>query len=384
MSAIPTRVVPSARPAPLTPAQVARELRALLDAGAKLLPLGSARRRPRSLLARGYGPAYKLALFDTTYYLSRARRNPDLHFFVAYVVPPRAPGKPLRIYARIFYKDVSLVWRSASHYVRTADENWIGKGDVRPYCVDGEELIASAEATTDLPLEIQTALEILLRRAKPLRTGIQALRMVLRQGPDDRVEPYRDFTDPRRRAQADPRNRVNGGRSIARFRRRNVPESLVFTPGFEPDFARGVLERAATTSNLYGGRVRRFRVLSKNRRIQWLFFASPRHAWVMPPQATTTELSSYGVRTVDVIADEDLCVPGYEYHYWESDDPPVLVSQIPAGFVGPASPLDESRSDASAWLERLPVIHAFRRALAGPRRGAPRLPDRAHPGRNGR
>jgi hypothetical protein len=359
-----TAIAPSARPEPLSPAEVAREFRALLADGAKLRPVGEARRAPARLV-RAYGPAYKLVLFDTTYYLSRVRRNPDLHFYVAYVVPPRAKRRALEIYPRIFYKDVSLVWRSASHYVRSDNENWIGKGDVRPYRVDGEEILASAEATTDLPLEIQTALEILLRRAKPIRTGIRALQLVLRRGPDDRVAPYRDFSEPRRRAQADRRNLIHGGRSIARFRRHHVPESLVFARGFEPDFAHGVLERSSTTSRLYGGRVRRVRILSKNRKIQWLFFASRRHAWIMPPQATTTELSSYGVRTIDVCADEDLFVPGFEYHYWdEGADPPELVSQIPPGFVGKASPLDWSRSDASAWLDRLPVIRKFRKALA--------------------
>ncbi len=358
-------IVASARPEPLSPARVAREFRALLDGGAKLRPAGSARRAPRRLLARGYGPAYKLVLFDTSYYLSRVRRNPDLHFYVAYVVLPRAKGKPLEIHPRIFYKDVSLVWRSASHYVRSDNENWIGKGDVRSFWRDGEELLASAEETTDLPLEIQTALETLLRRAKPLRTGFEALQLVLHRGADDRILPYRDFIEPRRRAQADRRNLVNGGRSVARFRRHHVPESLVLTPGYEPDFARGVLERSSTTSRLYGGRVRRFRILSKNRQIQWLFFASRRHAWIMPPQATTTELSSYGVRTIDVCADEDLFVPGFEYHYWdEGEDPPELVTQIPPGFVGKASPLDASRSDAWAWLDRIPVIREFRRKLA--------------------
>jgi hypothetical protein len=388
MTPIPSRVVPSVRPDPRSPRAIAREFRALLDGGAKLLPAGSARRAPGRLLSR-YGPAYELVLFDTTYYLSRVRRNPDLHFYVAYVVLPRARARRPHIHPRIFYKDVSLVWRSASHYVRSDNENWIGKGDVRTYRRGGEEVIASAEETTDLPLEMQTALEVLLRRAKPIRTGAEALELVLHRGPDDRVEPYADFTAPRRRAQADRCNLVNGGRSIARFRRRHDPASLVIAPGFEPDFARGVLERSATSSRLYGGRVRRFRVLSRNRRIQWLLFASPRHAWIMPPQATTTDLSSYGVRTIDVIADDDLFVPGFEYHYWDDgEDPPQLVSQIPPGFVGPASPLDASRSDASAWLERLPVIRAFRRALAGPPRGA-RAPGRrgrsrrSHPGCGG-
>ena len=145
--------------------------------------------------------------------------------------------------------------------------------------------------------------------------------------------------------------------------RRLDPGSLRFAPGYQPDFRR-VLEIAASTSRLYGGRPRRFRILSANRRIQYLFMAGPRQVWIVPPQATTTELSSYGVRTVDVLVDEDLCVPGYEYH--QGDGPGE--SQIPPGYAGAVSPQDPSRSDASPWLERLPVIQEFRRTLQGPRR----------------
>ena len=50
------------------------------------------------------------------------------------------------------------------------------------------------------------------------------------------------------------------------------------------------------------------------------------------------------MRTIDVPVDEDCSCPGYEYHYLDDDDdPPVLVSQIPEGFVGPTSELDASR-----------------------------------------
>ena len=89
----------------------------------------------------------------------------------------------------------------------------------------------------------------------------------------------------------------------------------------------------------------------------------PRQVWIIPAQALTTELSSYGVRTIDVVADEDLFVPGYEYHYREGGE---LYSQIPPGFAGPASEVDPTRADASPWLERLPVIQAFRRRFPDP------------------
>jgi hypothetical protein len=110
--------------------------------------------------------------------------------------------------------------------------------------------------------------------------------------------------------------------------------------------------------------VRKFRVLSANRSIQWMLAAGPRHAWINPPQALTTELSTYGVRTLDVEVPEELCVPGYEYHYLdEHADPPEWHSQIPEGFVGEPSPVDPSRADASAWIEQLPVIREFRAKL---------------------
>ena len=96
--------------------------------------------------------------------------------------------------------------------------------------------------------------------------------------------------------------------------------------------------------------------------------AAPRHVWIIPPQALTTELSSFGVRTIDVRADDDLFVPGYEYHFVDDDqDPPVLYSQIPEGWAGPASELDDARADAAPWLDQLPVIQAFRKQVLGAR-----------------
>ena len=57
----------------------------------------------------------------------------------------------------------------------------------------------------------------------------------------------------------------------------------------------------------------------------------------------------------------------YEYHYCvdETADPPELHSQIPAGFVGRVNSHDEARSDASPWIEQMPVIREFRRRLCG-------------------
>ncbi|RMH51122.1 MAG: hypothetical protein D6685_17550, partial [Bacteroidetes bacterium] len=88
--------------------------------------------------------------------------------------------------------------------------------------------------------------------------------------------------------------------------------------------------------------------------------------WIVPPQATTTELSSYGVRTVDVHADDDLFIPGYEYHYLDdAQEPPTLFTQIPEGYAGAPCEHDEMKADASPWLDALPVIREFRRAVIG-------------------
>ena len=363
---IPTRIVPSVQPEPLSAVQVAREFERRLADGAKLRPAGTAKRSPRRLLRAGYTPKYKIRLFDTTFYLTKVRQNEDIRFFVAYVVQdgPTRPGRT--IFPRILYKDVSLVWRSASHFVRTNSDNWVGKGDLRTQVVNGVEIEASDESTTDLPLEIQDALESLIRRPGRVPRDDKALGLVLRRGNEDRIEAYRDFTDPRRRAQADRRNLVNGGRSIAHFTRRNDPTSLRFVAGFEPDFARGVLERSTSKSSMYGGTVQRIRILSKNRKIQWLFMAGPRQVWIIPPQALATQLSSYGVRTIDVAADDNLCLPGFEYHLdGEDDGASPLIDQIPPGFAGAVSEHDPSRSDASAWIDRMPIVRRFRRRVLG-------------------
>jgi hypothetical protein len=375
---IPKQIVQGIRPSRASSRQVEREFRRRLAEGARIEAAGSARKRPLRLLTAGYTPKHRVRLFDTHFYLSNVRRNEHVRFFVGYVVRDGISGRGQEIFPRIFYKDVSLVWRAASHYFRSDREDftWIGKGELRYLEENGVELEASDESTTDLPLEVQTAFESLSRRATRVPYDVAAIDLVLRRAPLDRIDAYRDFNDPRRRARADPRNLVNRGRSVARFTRKNDPTSLRFVKGFEPDFD-AVLETVASTSKLYGGELRRFRILSRNRKIQYLFFAGPRHVWIIPPQATTTQLTSYGLRSIDVIADEDLCIPGYEYHFLdESEDPPVFHSQIPEGYAGAVSEVDDSRADASAWLDQLPVVQEFRRKLLGQGR-APRGKARA-------
>jgi len=365
-------VYPSVTLAPHGPRRVAARFRALVEGGAELRPAGAARDRPERLLREGYLPRFELRLFDRVVFLTGPRQNPDIRFLVAYLWRLRGRERRL-VLPRLFYKDVSLVWRVASHLVRSERENWIGKGDVRVVGRGRHRRIESDEATADLPLEIQTALEQANRSRRRIPRDDRAPELLLRRGPDDRIAPYRDFTAPRRRAEADPARRIHGGRPIARFTRRGDPRSLRIVPGYEPDFRRGVVERSAFPSRLYGGMVRRFRIVSHNREVQFLFFAGPRQVWIGSCQSTRPEITSYAVRPVTPRVDDDLLVPGYEYHYMdETVEPPERVSQIPAGFAGAPSPVDPSRADASAWLEAIPLVQAFRREVLGGRRSAAR------------
>lgn len=355
-----SKIVRSVQPEDLSPRQVAAGFRRLIDGGVTLHPAGEARDRPEQLLAR-YTPRYALRLFEASYYLTDLREDDDIRFLVAWV-GLRARGRIRRLYPRVFYKDSSLIWRVATHFVKTENENWIGKGDVRWVHEDGEDHLYSAEETTNLPLEIQSALDLLSRRGGHARRDLRAVPLILRRGPEDRVEPFADFTRPRRRAEG--LWRLNGGRPVARFTRPGAPESLEVAPGFEPDFARGILEVASSRSRFYGGRIRKLRILSRNREIQYQFVVAPRHAWINPPQALTTELMTYGCRTVDVEVPEDLCVPGYEFHYLDADgDAATLHTQIPAGYAGEPHPRDLSRADASRWIEALPLMRRFRREV---------------------
>ncbi len=363
---IPTAVIESIPLVPQSTRAAARAFRDLLDGGAVLVAGGRALERPASLVRGSCVPRHEIdaAPFGMRIFLSNVHQNPDLRFLVGYVVPHA--GTRRRIYARIFYKDTSLMWRAASHLVKTRDEFWIGKGDVTAVEIDGEEHLCSLESTTDLPYELQSALESASRSAQSTPANDRILERVLRRAPAGRIEPYADFTGPRRRAIADPRNRVNRGRRVATITRRNDPDSLRFVKGFEPDLSRGLVEVVAAESGYYGGEVGLYRVLSTNRRIQYAFMAAPEQVWLIPPQTLTLELSTFALRTVDVAIDEDVCVPGYEFHFTEdTEDGIALHSQIPPGFAGPHHPDDEDRADASAWIERLPIVRAFRSRVLG-------------------
>lgn len=358
---IPTEIISSVDRCDLHSNQVAREFVALIESGYKLKFSsvgGDPASKLKKLFGKGLKPKHKIELFGTDFYFSNVRQMPELRFFVCFVVQGKS------VFPRIVYKDLSLAWRSASHFTYLQDDIWIGKGDVYDGILDGEEVELSNESTTDLPIEMQTAVERLLGWSNKPGSGNGVLEMILRKSPAERVHPYQDFLKQRKAAQANRKNLINGGRPVARFKKPNDPQSLVLAKGYEPDFKNGVVERSQSRSKLYGGTLNRFRILSNNKKIQYYFIAGKSHVWLYPMQALTTELSCFGVRTIDVEADEDLFLPGYEYHHFEeTKNGPELYSQIPPGFAGEVCPVDEHKADASPWLEKIPLITQFRKAI---------------------
>lgn len=353
-----TQPVVSPEPDRRSPRQIADEFRKLLRHGHVLRPAGKARHDPPSLLSAGYTPRFRLDLFGARFYMTALRQEDQFRFFVAYVrlAPERGRRGLWPIYPRIFYKDSSLIWRCASHFVASENDQWIGKGALKP--VPGEpDLLASAEETTNLPFELQSGLDLISRMAGKARPDHRAIALVLRQGPDGRVAPYEDFARPRRGLEA----AINRGRPVGYFRRRLDPESLRFVRGFAPDLNHGLIDKSYSRSGIYGGAITKYRFVSDNRKIQYTFVAAPHQVWILPPQTLTQSLFSYGLRPIDVPCDENLCLPGFEFHYAGH-------SQIPAGFAGEPSATDPSRADTSPWNESMPVIREFRRRF-GVKRG---------------
>lgn len=336
-----------------------------LKSGYDLRPAGKARLRRDGFLPDRYPPLFALEVCGLTIYLSGLREYEGFTFFVAYVQMPRGSGRgSQQIFPRIFYKDVSLIWRSATHYVNTDNEHWIGKGDIKPVIEDGQEVWYSAEETTNLPLEMQAALDTASRRSPRSVADSDALGLVLRNAPENRVEPYQDFAAPREAALRDPTLLVNLGRPVAWFDESNDPASLRFAPGYDPDFENGLIDTSESSSFFYGGNILKSRFISKNGLIHHLIVSGPDHVWLIPPQSIMQTLTSFAVRPVDVEIDERVCLPGYDFHFLDTEtDPPSWHSQIPEGFAGKPNPVDPDRADTLHWNEAMPIIQEFRRWL---------------------
>ena len=273
---IPVKTVANVTADETTPRQVGEQFRRLLKTGHRLRADGQAKTDAEQLLNIGYTPKYKIDLFGTSFFLCNQRDAEALKVMPAYVLPAtQTRAREATIHARVFYKDSSLVWRSASHYINTHDVHWIGKGAVRWTNKRGERGWYTAEETTNLPLEMQAALDEVSQRGPRKHNDKRILPLVLRNAPSDRVRPYQDFEGPRSTAMKPKANRINNNRSICWFTDENDPGSLQFEPGFEPDFD-ALLDISTSRSSMYGGEIKKYRIASSNRLIQYFFVAGPR------------------------------------------------------------------------------------------------------------
>ena len=209
----------------------------LTENGARIRCVGSARRNPKRLLSLGYVPRYKLELFGVTYYMCDVRQNEDVRFFPAYIVHEG------EVHARLLYKDGSLLWRCASHFAKSATENWIGKGDLKLEVENGCDVLLHRRAHHRPAARDADGGRVAHAAREPGRHRPRGAR-ARSCGARPTTGSARTATSPSR-AGARRRTRATSstaGRSIARFLRPNVPESLRFAAGFEPDFRSGLID----------------------------------------------------------------------------------------------------------------------------------------------
>jgi len=262
------------------PRQIERAFRELLDAGVELRPTGKTRNRPARLLSLGYAPKHAIELFDTTFYLTNVRENFYVRFFVAYVVQPTRGRCQDRTSAILLQRRRAQLAFGVAH--RASARRFLDrKGDV-------ETVIQTVRSTSLARVDYRSADRNAARTRSALPEGEDDSdrrrrgELILRTAPGDASSRTRLQRAASAR-QSEPRNLVNGGRSVAWFARKNDPTSLRFARGFEPDLDAGSWRQRNHEPSLWrSGPL--LPILSRNRRIQYLFMGAPRHVWIIPPQ----------------------------------------------------------------------------------------------------
>ena len=194
------------------------------------------------------------------------------------------------LFPRLFYKDSSLVWRCATHFISAPGVHWIGKGDLKRIDEEDGQTEYSAEETTNLPYEMQGALDELRRRTKEVPWDARALRRILR-GAGGRFEAYADFIGPSRRAAAKPATastRAPGGGFESR--KTGLPAHRAGASRPTSD----AWERCRSASRSMAASREAAHPLAE-REIQYQFVAGP--ARLDHPASAHHRLSSYGVRS---------------------------------------------------------------------------------------
>ncbi len=308
------------------------------------------------LMNAGFQPHYKIVVNGVAYYVSEPYTpSHGRASFVYYFYRKNPKTGEEEIFTRSVYRSNSQnVLRVASH--RRPERRWIGKG--------------LGQATTTLPLELQSTFEKIYQTAlsKGKLEKKEAFYEILRAKdshmPADSfmksMIAYERGEEAEQKDEKEPEEQILIGKFNEHDRDqiefikgemifpRGIPETFGFTPGFEPDFENGVVETFETDNPVYGGKVTSYRIISKNKEAQYLFNVDMKgRVWIGDVQGTHSEITRFGVRKNTIYIPSDFLTPANEYE-----------SEIPEGYKGEWQHSDYW--DASAYIDKLPVVQEFR------------------------
>ena len=288
-------------------------------------------------------------------------------FFVAAYT--RVKNGKRQLFMRVVYKGNSAAgWRIPD---RQAIGGWIGKG-----------LRHLGQSMTDIPAEISLIFEAEYMRAYNNLPVNNVFYKILALGSGEHanidqqgtvlaniggriadIEAMERWASRNKMKSSDayallPPDRRDRVIHIGDFAQSGIPESFQFSdPGLRPD---QLVETYDGYAPLYG-RVRYYRVLSADKRVQYIFCGAMladgkggvKGAFMpVSVQATDRSLNRFGQRAIPIMIAQDAMVALYEYP-----------QEVPYGndndFAGAPHPNDYDYVDASAWVMRGPLVRAF-------------------------
>jgi len=300
------------------------------------------------LALEGHAPLHRIRFGDDTYYISRPFIGPDNRIsFIAYCQHIDSRDNKPKLFVNEFYFSGShAVWRAASHRAW----GWIGKG------VD--------EHSQTLPLEIIPFLNRIVEKAGNIETREYDLFKILGIGgiipAESQIFTHVDVLNGQRAA---PELDLTGSRRIV------VAEEVSLAPadsdelhryrfpdeGYKPDFTSKKILRYPSRNDVYG-RITHYRILSRNKKLQYLFNVSEEGlVWIGSVQSVSKDLNRQGVRqdAPNIIVPPTLLQAPYDY-------PSEIVKNLPQGYLGDDHPGHPEYASAAKFTEKIDLVVEFR------------------------
>ena len=260
-SPIETAILPGVQPDPRDPRALATEFRAALADGVRLRPSGEAKQDPTPAAnsplrgALSHRPLPGSNLSDRV----PLRRQPEFHGRVRRTVGVLRSRRRVRTTRGSSTKDSSLVWRVATHFVRSEDDNWIGKGDTKWELIRRRRVLVQRGGDREPAFSRCRKRSTSLAGAARSHGGITTRsRSSCSAATEIASNPFAEFVTPRRRAAE--RYRIHGGKPIARFHSQGRSQHAALREGLRTGLpTRGWWTQSSSHSKLYGGPVTKFR-----------------------------------------------------------------------------------------------------------------------------